>query len=188
MVTLGLHSGRPHAHRPVGRRSPAWAYGRSSSQAPCVHAGLLGHRGESQQHADEELVSQAFHPLYSSETGFREKWLARVTWWGGEESRNWDPALKTEAALLLVQEVRGLNVATFKITSSLCLPPTTHLPAGRVRKETFPLRCSCHFFRAHLHDPVSVLRPPSLGVIMGVTLAGPGGGRGKLRVAGFVPC
>lgn len=89
----------------------------------------------------------------------------------GRKTQNWDCALKREPVLLLLQEVTGLSSAAFKITPNLCGPSTAHLPAGRVRKETFPLRCSCHFFRAHLHEPVSVLRPPSLGVTVGVTPA-----------------
>lgn len=60
----------------------------------------------------------------------------------------------------------------FKITSRLCSPASTHFPTRGLGKETFPPRCPCHCFCAHLHAPLSVLRLPLLGVIVGVTSGG----------------
>lgn len=129
-----------------------------------------GSQGTSRYSAGEELVSQAF-PLPTGLKPCSERsGLPRSPGaWEEDPELGLCPEERTCASLAAGGD--RVELSHIQNNPNLCWPSTAHLPAGRVRKETFPLRCSCHFFRAHLHEPVSVLRPPSLGVTVGVTPA-----------------
>ena len=106
------------------------------------------------------------------EPGVQREVTCPVAWGGGRRPRTRMQALRTGPWLLWGHDVKGLNSAVFRIPLSPCRLPTTHFRTRGLRKEAIPPRGSCHFFLAHLHVPLSVLRPPSLEVTVGVTLGG----------------
>lgn len=180
--TWGFRSQRNHSR--LGLVSTS---GDLKSMVPCVLCHLLGpgtfklmsslckcqvfwvaEEKVSKMHM-ENVVGQTLPPF---STGFKETWVqSELTCPGhlvhGERLRTEIWSLRTESLLFSMQEVRGLNSVMFKVTSSLCSPPTAHLPTTGLGKKSFPPRCPCHCFRAHLHVPLSVLRPPLFGSLWG---------------------